>query len=141
MTINNKYIRRIKLRQLRATRKARLLNEIEKAKKIKLYLFQYIRYVGLVLVQGSSALALMGYPMMTYWVALWFGLVAYQITAVFYYREDSWVYNKTRIKFNKGLGSDSDTVEQLRIKKNREMVYVIGNTIGLILIGSNIILS
>jgi uncharacterized membrane protein len=138
---NNKYIRRTQARARQASRRQRLLTEIEKAKKIKLYLFQYIRYVGLVLVQGSSALALVGYPMMTYWIALWFGLVCYQITAVFYYREDSWVYEKTRIKFYKGLGSDSDTVEQLRIKKNREMVYIIGNTIGLILIGSNIILS
>lgn len=129
------------LRRIQSQRRERMLTEIEKAKKIKLHTTQYIRYVGLVLVQGSSALALIGYPMMTYWVALWFGLVCYQITAVFYYKEDSWVYEKTKVKFDKGLGSDADTVEQLRIKKNREMVYIIGNTIGLILIGSNIILS
>ena len=137
--MNNKYIKRSRLR--RDSKRQRLLAELETAKKIKLHIYQYIRYVGLVLVQGSSALFLIGYPMLTYWIALWFGLVCYQITAIFYYREDSWVYNKTRIKFNKGLGSDADTVEQLRIKKNREMVYIIGNTIGLILIGSNIIFS
>jgi len=139
--MNNKYIKRTQLKRRQARRRERMLRDIEKAKKVKLHIYQLVRYVGLVLVQGSSALALSGYPMMTYWIALWFGLVCYQITAVFYYKEDSWVYNKTRIKFNKGLGSDADTVEQLRIKKNREMVYVIGNTIGLILIGSNIILS
>ena len=135
--MNNKYIKRSRLR--RDSKRQRLLAELETAKKIKLHVYQYIRYVGLVLVQGSSALALAGFPMMTYWTALWFGLICYQITAIFYYREDSWVYNKTRIKFNKGLGSDADTVEQLRIKKNREMVYIIGNTIGLILIGANIL--
>ena len=141
MDIKNKYIRRIKLQQLRATRRSKMLSEIEKTKKAKLHFYQLIRYVGLVLVQGSSVLALIGLPMVSYWVGLWFGLVCYQITAVFYYKEDSWVFRKTQIKFNKGLGSDADTVEQLRIKKNREMVYIIGNTIGLILIGSNIILS
>ena len=141
MTIQNRYIRRLQLRRLQQTRRRRMMSDIEATKKKTLQRNQYIRYVGLVLVQGSSALALMGYPIMIYWVALWFGLICYQITAVYYYKEDSWVYNKTRIKFNKGLGSDSDTVEQLRIKKNREMVYIIGNTIGLILIGSNIILS
>ena len=139
--MNNKYIKRSQARAKARSRRQRLLAEIETTKKIKLHIFQYIRYVGLVLVQGSSALALMGYPMMTYWTALWFGLICYQITAIFYYREDSWVYEKTKIKYNKGLGSDSDTVEQLRIKKNREMVYIVGNTIGLILIGSNIIFS
>ena len=139
--MNNKYIKRSQARAKARSRRQRLLTEIETSKKIKLHIFQYIRYVGLVLVQGSSALALIGYPMMTYWIALWFGLVCYQITAIFYYREDSWVYEKTKIKYNKGLGSDSDTVEQLRIKKNREMVYIVGNTIGLILIGSNIIFS
>ena len=139
--MNNKYIKRTQTRARQASRRQRLLTEIETTKKIKLHIFQYIRYVGLVLVQGSSALALMGYPMMTYWIALWFGLVCYQITATFYYKEDSWVYEKTRIKFHRGLGSDADTVEQLRIKKNREMVYIVGNTIGLILIGSNIIFS
>jgi hypothetical protein len=139
--MKNRYVRRIQLRRLQQTRRRRMMSDIETTKKKALQRNQYIRYVGLVLVQGSSALALMGYPIMTYWVALWFGLVCYQITAVYYYKQDQWVFNKTRIKFNKGLGSDSDTVEQLRIKKNREMVYIIGNTIGLILIGSNILLS
>ena len=75
MDIKNKYIRRIKLQQLRAHRRAKMLSEIEKAKKAKLHFYQLIRYVGLVLVQGSSVLALIGLPMVSYWVGLWFGLV------------------------------------------------------------------
>ena len=117
----------------------KILADIEKAKRVQLQHHLYFRYVGLVLVQGSSALALMGMPMLWYWTALWFGLLIYQITAFVFYVEDNRIYHLTRIRYAKGYGSSLSTVEALKIKRNREVVYLIGNTCGLILIGSNIL--
>jgi hypothetical protein len=45
----------------------------------------------------------------------------------------------TKAKFENRFGSSLETVNALKVKKNREMVYIIGNTIGLILIGANIL--
>jgi len=100
-----------------------------------------IRYVGLILVQGSSALALLSFDLIIYWCALWSGLLCYQITAMSYYKEDNTVYRETLEKFTEGRGSSLATVNSLDKKRKREMVYIIGNTIGLILIGLNIITS
>ena len=98
-----------------------------------------IRYIGLILVQGSSGLMLANFDLMYYWTALWFGLLCYQITAVIFYKEDNRVFKMTEAKYLKGRGSTLETVEALKVKRNREIVYIIGNTIGLILIGANIL--
>ena len=119
--------------------KRKLAIDIEKAKRVQLQHSISFRYVGLVLVQGSSALALAGMPMLWYWTALWFGLLIYQITAFIFYVEDNRIYELTRIKYAKGFGSSQSTVDSLKVKRNREIVYLIGNTCGLILIGSNIL--
>ena len=119
--------------------KRKLSRDTELAKKVQLQHSIYFRYVGLVLVQGSSALALAGMPMLWYWIALWFGLLIYQITAFVFYVEDNRIYELTRIKYAKGYGSSQSTVDSLKVKRNREIVYLIGNTCGLILIGSNIL--
>ncbi len=117
----------------------KILADIEKAKRVQLQHSIYFRYVGLVLVQGSSALMLAGMPMLWYWTALWCGLLIYQATAFVFYIEDNRIYQLTRIRYAKGYGSSLSTVEALKIKKDREIVYLIGNTCGLILIGSNIL--
>ena len=119
--------------------KRKIAIDIEKAKRVQLKHSIVFRYVGLVLVQGSSALALANFPMITYWIALWLGLLVYQITAIVFYVEDNRIYELTRIKYAKGYGSSQATVDALKIKRNREIVYLIGNTCGLILIGSNIL--
>jgi len=138
-TMKNRYVSRQKLRQLQRDRKAKMIEGIEQRKLRQVNANLRLRYVGLVLVQGSSGLALMGYPIMTYWVALWLGLLCYQITAINFFNEDNRVYKKTKIKFENRVGSSLETVNALKVKKNREMVYIIGNTIGLILIGANIL--
>ena len=119
--------------------KRKIAIDIEKAKRSQMRFSIAFRYVGLVLVQGSSALALANYPMVTYWIALWLGLLVYQITAFVFYIEDNRIYELTRIKYAKGFGSSQSTVDSLKVKRNREIVYLIGNTCGLILIGSNIL--
>ncbi len=119
--------------------KRKIAIDIEKAKRSQMRFSIAFRYVGLVLVQGSSALALANYPMVTYWIALWLGLLVYQITAFVFYIEDNRIYELTRIKYARGYGSSQATVDALKIKRNREIVYLIGNTCGLILIGSNIL--
>ena len=119
--------------------KRKIAIDIEKAKRSQMRFSIAFRYVGLVLVQGSSALALANYPMVTYWIALWLGLLVYQITAFVFYVEDNRIYELTRVKYARGYGSSQATVDALKIKRNREIVYLIGNTCGLILIGSNIL--
>ena len=124
---------------IRGQNKRKIQTDIEKAKRVQLKHSIGFRYVGLVLVQGSSALALMGMPMLWYWTALWFGLLIYQITAVVFYIEDNRIYELTKVKYARGYGSSQSTVDSLKVKRNREIVYLIGNTCGLILIGSNIL--
>ena len=124
---------------VRSQNKRKIQTDIEKAKRVQLKHSIGLRYVGLVLVQGSSALALANYPMITYWIALWFGLLIYQITAVVFYIEDNRIYELTKVKYARGYGSSQSTVDSLKVKRNREIVYLIGNTCGLILIGSNIL--
>ena len=119
--------------------KRKIAIDIEKAKRSQMRFSIAFRYVGLVLVQGSSALALANFPMITYWIALWLGLLVYQITAFVFYIEDNRIYELTRVKYARGYGSSQATVDALKIKRNREIVYLIGNTCGLILIGSNIL--
>ena len=119
--------------------KRKITKDIEKAKRVQIQHSISFRYVGLVLVQGSSALALAGMPMLWYWTALWFGLLIYQITAFVFYVEDNRIYELTRVKYARGYGSSQATVDALKNKRNREIVYLIGNTCGLILIGSNIL--
>ena len=92
--MKNRYVSRQKLRQLQRDRKAKMIEGIEQRKLRQVNINLRIRYVGLVLVQGSSGLALMGYPIMVYWVALWLGLLCYQITAINFFNEDNRVYKK-----------------------------------------------
>ena len=124
---------------VRSQNKRKIQTDIEKAKRVQLKHSIGLRYVGLVLVQGSSALALANFPMITYWIALWFGLLIYQLTAVVFYIEDNRIYELTKVKYARGYGSSQSTVDSLKVKRNREIVYLIGNTCGLILIGSNIL--
>ena len=124
---------------IRQGNKRKIQTDIEKAKRVQLKHSIGLRYVGLVLVQGSSALALANFPMITYWIALWFGLLIYQITAIVFYIEDNRIYELTKVKYARGYGSSQSTVDSLKVKRNREIVYLIGNTCGLILIGSNIL--
>ena len=117
----------------------RLAKDIENSKTRLIRVSIWVRYVGLVLVQGSSLLALLDMSMLSYWIALWIGLLIYQLTAIVFYIEDNRVYKMTKIKFDNRLGSTKATVNALAIKRNREVVYLIGNTCGLILIGLNIL--
>ena len=119
--------------------RARLAKDIENSKARLIAVSIWVRYVGLVLVQGSSLLALLDMSMLSYWIALWIGLLIYQLTAIVFYIEDNRVYIMTKIKFDNRLGSTKATVNALAIKRNREVVYLIGNTCGLILIGLNIL--
>ena len=120
-------------------KRARLAKDIEDSKARLIAVSIWVRYVGLVLVQGSSMLALLNMSMLSYWVALWMGLLIYQSTAIVFYIEDNRVYRMTKSKFDNRLGSTKATVKALAIKRNREVVYLIGNTCGLILIGLNIL--
>ena len=138
MDIKNGYVNRVTLKKIQA-RRAKLATQIETRSQARIKRSLRLRYIGLVLVQGSSALALLSFPMITYWTALWFGLVCYQITAVTFYREDNKVYRDTKLKYERRQGSSKSTIDALALKRKREIVYIIGNTIGLILIGANIL--
>ena len=121
--------------------RARLAKDIEDSKARLIAVSIWVRYVGLVLVQGSSILALLNMSMLSYWMALWMGLLIYQSTAIVFYIEDNRVYQMTKRKFDNRLGSTKATVKALAIKRNREVVYLIGNTCGLVLIGMNILMA
>ena len=132
MNIKNKgYVSKQVYNRIRTARRQALIAQIETKARARIKRSLRLRYVGLVLVQGSSALALLSFPMITYWTALWFGLVCYQ--------EDNKVYRDTKAKYEKHLGSSKSTIDALALKRKREIVYIIGNTIGLILIGANIL--
>ena len=137
----NRLATRAHLARKHAKAKEQTISNIEQQKLNQVNANLKLRYVGLVLVQGSSGLALLGYSMMTYWSALWLGLLCYQVTALSFFKEDNRIFKLTKIKYENNLGSSLDTVKALQAKKNREMVYIIGNTMGLILIGMNILLS
>ena len=140
MDIKNKgYVSKQVYTRIRTARRQALIAQIETKARARIKRSLRLRYVGLVLVQGSSALALLSFPMITYWTALWFGLVCYQVTAITFYREDNKVYRDTKAKYEKHLGSSKSTIDALALKRKREIVYIIGNTIGLILIGANIL--
>ena len=125
----------------------RIEREILKSERSRLNFFLNFRYLGLFLVQGSSVITLLAkssvtipawFDMVTYFSILWFGLLIYFITSIVIYNEDKNVYELTREKFNKGLGSSLDTIKTLKIKKTREQVMILGNTCGLILVALNI---
>ena len=137
----NTYLSRKKLRQHQARRKAQLMSTIEQRKVLQTRSANRLRYVGLVLVQGSSALILLGFSMTPYWTMLWFGLLCYSISSVFFYKEDNRVYRMTKKKLDLRMGSSQQTVDALAEKRTRERVYIIGNTIGLILVAYNLIIS
>ena len=99
----------------------------------------FIRWVGLVGVQGSSALVLFEFGLLSYWSILWLGLWCYQFSAIVNLREAVLVANETRQKFESGKGSSENTVIATKKKIRQEIPYVVGNSIGLILVGWNII--
>jgi len=98
-----------------------------------------IRWVGLVGVQGSSALVLFEFGLLSYWSILWFGLWCYQISAIINLREAVIVAKETRQKFESGKGSSQTSVTSTEKKIRSEIPYVVGNTIGIILVGWNLI--
>ena len=125
----------------------RIEKEILNAERSRLNFVFNFRYLGLLLVQGSSVITLLAktsvtipawFDMVTYFMVLWFGLLIYFITSIVIYNEDKNVYELTREKFNKGLGSSLDTIKTLKIKKTREQVMILGNACGLILVALNI---
>jgi len=125
----------------------RIEKEILNAERSRLNFVFNFRYLGLLLVQGSSVITLLAktsvtipawFDMVTYFMVLWFGLLIYFITSIVIYNEDKNVYELTREKFNKGLGSSLDTIKTLAIKQKRELVYIIGNSFGLVLVALNI---
>ena len=99
----------------------------------------FVRWVGLVGVQGSSALVLFEFGLLSYWSILWLGLCCYQFSAIVNLREAILVANETRQKFESGKGSSENTVIATKKKIRQEIPYVVGNSIGLILVGWNII--
>ena len=124
----------------RIKEKLNLTNQIRESEKAELTFYMRFRYLGLALVQGSSILILLGMALMPYFITLWFGLLVYQITAYRFWFEDRKVYRLTKEKLDKGLGSNIHTVNTLKIKQKRELVYIIGNWFGLFLVGLNIYL-
>ena len=124
----------------RIREKLKLSEAIRESEKADLNFYMRFRYVGLALVQGSSILILLGMSLMPYFITLWFGLLVYQITAYRFWFEDRKVYRLTKEKLEKGLGSSVHTVNTLKIKQQRELVYIIGNWFGLFLVGVNIYL-
>ena len=99
----------------------------------------FIRWIGLVGVQGSSALVLFEFGLLSYWSILWTGLWCYQISAIINLREAVLVANEQRQKFESGKGSSQETVTSTKKKIRQEIPYVVGNTIGIILVGWNIV--
>ena len=115
-------------------------NKINETEKADLTFFMRFRYLGLVLVQGSSLAIIFGLSLLPYFIILWLGLAVYQITAYRFWFEDRKVYRLTKEKLDKGLGSNINTVNMLKVKQKRELVYIIGNWFGLFLVGVNIYL-
>ena len=99
----------------------------------------FVRWVGLVGVQGSSALVLFEFGLLSYWSILWLGLCCYQFSAIVNLREAVLVANETKKKFESGKGSSENTVIATKKKIRQEIPYVVGNSIGLILVGWNIV--
>ena len=124
----------------RIREKLNLTNKILASEKTDLTFYMRFRYIGLALVQGSSILILLGMSLMPYFITLWLGLLVYQITAYRFWFEDRKVYRLTKEKLERGLGSNIHTVNTLKIKQKRELVYIIGNWFGLVLIAINIYL-
>ena len=120
--------------------KIEITDKITLSEKTDLTFYMRFRYIGLALVQGSSILILLGMSLMPYFITLWLGLLVYQITAYRFWFEDRKVYQLTKEKLDRGLGSNIHTVATLKIKQQRELVYIIGNWFGLVLIGVNIYL-
>ena len=129
------------MRKHQAKRKAQLMSTIEQRKILQARSANRLRYVGLVLVQGSSALILLDFSMTPYWTMLWGGLLCYMVSSVFFYKEDNRVYRMTKKKLDLRMGSSQQTVDALAEKRTREKVYIIGNAIGLILVAYNLIIS
>ena len=137
----NQYVSRKRLEKHQAQRKALMISNIEAKALRQTQSANRLRYVGLGLVQGSSAVVLMDFSMTLYWAMLWSGLLCYFVPSIVFFKEDNRVYKMTKKKYQHGLGSSHDTVMALAEKCNRERVYIIGNAIGLILVGYNLILT
>ena len=95
-------------------------------------------FIGLPLVQGSSLIALYDMPMIWYWSLLWVGLLVYLGTSIRLCKEAWDTHRETEAKFESGQGSSDLTVRHTKEKRRSEVAYIIGNLVGLVLIGSNI---
>ena len=133
----------IKIRRRKNLAKARMIRaeKILAHKKRERWIdtSNLVRWIGLVGVQGSSALVLFEFGYLTYWSILWLGLCSYQFSAIVNLREAVLVANETKAKFESGKGSSQETVTATRKKIKQEIPYVVGNTIGMVLVGWNII--
>lgn len=133
----------LKIRRRKNLARARMIRaeKILASKKREAWIDRsnFIRWVGLVGVQGSSALVLFEFGLLSYWSILWLGLCCYQFSAIVNLREAILVAKETKAKFESGKGSSQETVTATRKKIKQEIPYVVGNSIGLILVGWNII--
>ena len=133
----------LKIRRRKNLARARMIRaeKIQASKRREAWIDRsnFIRWVGLVGVQGSSALVLFDFGLLLYWSILWLGLCCYQFSAIVNLREAVLVANETKAKFESGKGSSQETVTATRKKIKQERPYIVGNTIGMILVGWNII--
>ena len=94
--------------------------------------------LGLWLVQGSSVLLMFPISMLWYLCFLEAGLFVYFVTAYKLWREARKTADDTREKYESGRGSTYLTVLSTAEKTRSETAYIIGNIMGLCLIGYNI---
>ena len=124
----------------RKSPKAKTIEKIEASKLRMVRTMNTLRiWVGLPLVQGSSILALFDQPLLFYWITLWFGLLVYLITSIGLYVEARRTAKMTQVKFDNRLGSTKMAVKATAEKMRSEIAYIIGNCLGLIFVGSNIL--
>ena len=143
----------------RAKAKKRLINEIESSKSEIKWIKSneefdedgWARYyhtermnnfrirLGLWLVQGSSVFLMFPISMLWYLCFLEAGLGGYLVTALMLKGEAKNTADDTRKKYESGRGSTYLTVLSTAEKTRSETAYIIGNIMGLCLIGYNII--
>ena len=119
---------------------AKTIEKIEASKLRMVRTMNTLRiWVGLPLVQGSSILALFDQPLLFYWITLEFGLLVYLITSIGLHAEARRTAKMTQVKFDNRLGSTKMAVKATAEKRRSEIAYIIGNCLGLIFVGSNIL--
>ena len=128
------------VRRWRKSPKAKTIEKIAASKLRLVRTMNTLRiWVGLPLVQGSSILALFDQPLLFYWITLEFGLLVYLITSIGLHAEARRTAKMTQVKFDNRLGSTKMAVKATAEKRRSEIAYIIGNCLGLIFVGSNIL--